>query len=227
MANRNALFLHEEIMLLALSDKKGTTEFEGHFRYALGGALLAELLLRKRVRVDDTKKRKLVEVASAQQVGDPLIDECLERVVRAKKRASLKTWVSRFSGIKRLKHRVAERLCQRGVLRADEDKVLLIFSRKIYPEVNPEPERQLIERLREAIFTDKREIDSYTVVLVSLAKNTDLLKMAFEKKELKRRKARIEQVINGDLTGKATKEVIEAIQAAIFVACIVPAIVSN
>jgi hypothetical protein len=47
----------------------------------------------------------------------------------------------------------------------------------------------------------------------------------FDKRQLKGRKARIQQVVNGELTGKATREAIEAMQAAVMVACIIPAIV--
>jgi hypothetical protein len=119
---------------------------------------------------------------------------------------------------------VAEQLAKRRILRIDEDKVLWIFTRKIYPEVDPQPERELIERLRQAIFGDGAEIDPRTVVLLSLANSADLLKLAFDKKQLKSRKARIEQVVNGELTGKAANEAIQAMHAAVMVACIMPAI---
>ena len=225
MSMKNTLFLHEEIMLLALRDEEGTIAGGTMYSYAIGGALLAELLLHERIGVDESKKRALVNVINSTPLGEPLIDECLERIVHAKRRGSLQSWVSRFAGVKDLKHRVAEQLCRRGILRTDEDKVLLIFTRKIYPEVNPEPERRLIERLREAIFTDIRDIDPQTVVLVSLANSGGLLNVVFDKKELKGRKARIEQIVNGEVIGKAAKEAIAAVQAAVMVACIIPTIV--
>ena len=133
----------------------------------------------------------------------------------------MKTWVTRFAGLKKLNHRVAEQLCKRGILRADEDKVLLIFTRKIYPEINPRPERQLTERLRKAIFTETTALDPRTVVLVSLANGADLLKLTFNKKQLKGRKKRIERIQNGEVTGKATKEAIEAAQAAAMLAVMI------
>jgi Golgi phosphoprotein 3 len=82
----------------------------------------------------------------------------------------------------------------------------------------------LTERLREAIFSDVREVDPRTVVLLSLAKSADLLRLIFDKKQLKSRKTRIEQVVNGEMTGKATQEAIQAMQAAVMVACIMPAV---
>ena len=224
MRSQNGLFLHEEVMLLALRDEEGTVASGTMYQYAIGAAVLAELLLNERLTVEQIRKRKLVNLVSSMPLGDPLIDECLEKIGRAKRRAALQTWVSRFAGVKNLKHRVARRLCDRGILRASEDKILLIFTRKIYPEINPEPERELIERLRQAIFTDIEDIDSRTMILVSLAKSVGLLKVVFDKKELKRRKARIERIIKGEITGKAAAEAIQAMQAAIMVACITPAI---
>jgi hypothetical protein len=64
-------------------------------------------------------------------------------------------------------------------------------------------------------------------VLVSLASGADLLRQPFGRKELKPRKKRIEQIANGDMTGKATKEVIAACQAAMLVAVIIPAVTST
>ena len=224
MRSQNGLFLHEEVMLLALRDEEGTVASGTMYQYAIGAAVLAELLLNERLTVEQIRKRKLVNLVNSMPFGDPLIDECLEKIGRAKRRAVLQTWVSRFAGVKNLKHRVARRLCDRGILRASEDKILLIFTRKIYPEINPEPERELIERLRQAIFTDIEDIDSRTMILVSLAKSVGLLKVVFDKKELKRRKARIERIIKGEITGKAAAEAIQAMQAAIMVACITPAI---
>jgi len=224
---QNTLFLHEEILLLALRDEEGTIASGTLYQYAIGAALLAELLLSKRIEVEQSGKRKLVNLVSPSPLGEPLIDQCLEKVISAKRRAVLQTWVSRFAGVKNLKHRVARQLCRRGILRADEDKVLLIFTRKIYPEVNPEPEKELIERLRRAIFTDTRDINPRTVVLLSLANSTGLLKVVFDKKNLKGRKARIKQIVNGEITGKAATEAIQAMQAAVMVACIMPTIMAS
>jgi hypothetical protein len=227
MTTQNNLFLHEEIMLLALRDEKGTIVPGTMFEYAIGAAVLAELLLSQRIAVDQSSRRKLVDVVSSTPLGDPLLDQCLEKITTAKRRAALQTWVSRFVGVKNLKHLVAQQLCRRGILRADEDKVLLIFTRKIYPEVNPEPERKLIERLRQAIFTDAPDIDSRTVVLVSLANSATLLNVVFDKKMLKTRKARIKQIVNGEITGKAAQEAIQAMQTAVMMTVMMPAIMTT
>ena len=224
MTDRDELFLYEKIMLLALQDEKGTVESGTMYTYGLGGAILAELLLGERIRVVTPKKTPLAEAVGFESFGDPVIDECLTMIRNAKKRASLQTWVSRFVGIKNLRHRVADGLAKRGILRVDTGKVLGIFSRKIYPEVDPGPEKRIIAELRRAIFEGASDIDPRTVTLISLAYHTGLLRIVFGKKEVKTEKARLEKIMNGDLTGKAAKEAIEAMQAVVLVACILPAI---
>ncbi len=223
MLTRNkSLLLHEEILLLALSDKKGTIESGAWYQQAIAGAILSELLLAKRITMSSDKK-KFVEIIDASSYGDEIIDEALNRISTAKRRANLQTWVQRLSALKQLKHRVANRLCKKGVLRSDEKSILLIFKQKVYPELDPRPERRLVERLEQAIFSDSQSVDPRTVVLVSLASASDMLKIPFDHKKLKGRKKRIEMLINGDLMGRATKEAVQAAQTAIMVACIMPA----
>ena len=224
--NKNGqLYLYEEVMLLALRDEQGTIA-TGFVEQSVAGAILAELLLEGRVSIDDSKKQ-WVSLVNDQATGDPVIDECLEKMAASKKRATLKNWVHKLASIKDLKHKVALQLCERRILRADEDKILLLFNRRIYPEVNSVPERKIIERMRKAIFSDGRNLDARTVVLVSLANGSDILSQTFGRKELKPRKKRIEQITQGDLTGKATQEVIAACQAALIIAAIMPALIST
>jgi hypothetical protein len=227
MNENDQLHLHEEILLLALRDDAGTIASGTMYQYAIGGAVLAELLLGARLHLETSKKKQLITLADPTPIGDPVIDECLEKVRESKKPATAQTWVSKFAGLKNLKHRIAERLCDRGILQEADAKVLLVFTRKTYPELDPAPERELVERLREAIFTDADDVEARTVVLASLANSAGVLKAVFDKKELKGRKERIEQIVNGEVTGKATKEAIEAMQAAVMMATIIPTIITT
>ena len=68
-------------------------------------------------------------------------------------------------------------------------------------------------------------VDPRTTVLISLAHAAGLLSQTFGQKTMKGRKQRVAQIVNGELLGKATKEVIAAPQAAIMMAAIIPAIV--
>lgn len=209
------------------SRKEGTIAFGANYSFAVGGAILAEVLLRQHIEIEETKRRKLVNLIDPAPLGEPVVDECLEKISSAKRRANAQTSVSRFASVKKLKHRIAEGLCDRGILRADDAKVLLFFARKVYPERNPAPERAMIERMRRAIFTDTDNVDPRTVVLISLAKATDLLRIPLDKKRLKERKRRIQQLVDGEIMGKATREAVEAAQAAqaaVAICCTMPAI---
>jgi hypothetical protein len=215
------LHLHESVLLLALRDKKGTFHSR-HYLPAMGGAILAELLMDGWIEVADTKKQH-VSVVRDGLVGEPVLDRALDKIRAAKRKASLKNWVVRVGNLSKLRNEVAVGLCRRRILREEEGRVLAIFRRKLYPEVDPRPERRLIEQLRRAIFSDSSKVEPRTGVLIALAQGADLLSIPFAKRDLKRRKKRIESIANGELLGKATKEAVQAAEAAVMVAVILPA----
>ena len=146
------LFLHEQLMLLSLKEKEGTLLGGTHYHFAIGGAVLAELLMSGRIDLEAGKKQDKVRVVDAQPSGDPVLDETIEEIATAKRPRSMQDWVTRVANSKELKHRVARQLCRRGILRTDEDKILWIFTRKIYPELDPGPERALMSRLESVLF---------------------------------------------------------------------------
>ena len=242
VCHNDSLCLHEEVMLIALRDREGTLAAPSTFPYALGGAIVAELLLAERIALDERRRparsgftqwlkgacteNHLVNVMSDGPMANDLLNECLQRMTRSGRRESLKRWVQRFAGLSDLHHRVATGLCDRGILWADENTVMAIFKRKVYPELDPQPEQQLINRLRAAIFTDAREVSPRTSILLALADSADLLRIPFEKHALKQRRDRIAEITSGQLLGNATKEAIEAAQAAVATAAIVPCMVA-
>ncbi len=213
------LRLYEELLLLALKDAKGTIESKAAmYGYALGGAMLSELLLAERITVAEDKK-KLVDYVPGPILREPLLDECLDLIGSAKRRRKAVDWVRRFARLKDLKHRVAQGLCRRGILDASEDKVLWLFSRRIYPERDPSIEQGIVERLDRAVFSDDAEVDARTAILLALVHGAGMLPIHFDKKRLKTRKQRIAQIAEGELLGAATREAVQAAQAAAIAAC--------
>ena len=75
---RDDLFIQEEILLLALKDDKGTF-YMRTILPALGGAIMAELLLAGKIEVEENRK-KMVNVISRQSFGDLLLDEALNKI---------------------------------------------------------------------------------------------------------------------------------------------------
>lgn len=206
------LMLHEEILLLALDDVKGVVPFGTMHTYGMAGGILTELLLGGSLRVERVKKSLIIDMADDRSTGDPVLDDVLVRIRSAKRRASLNTWVSHVAGISRLQERVAEGLHDRGILRSEEGRVLLFFRRQTWPEQDTAPEAALMHRIRAAI-EGEGEVDARTATTIALAKACDILKLNFERSELKARKKRIEAIVNGNVVGDAAREAIEAVMA--------------
>ncbi len=219
-----SLHLHEEILLLALDDDKGTLHFGATWQQAVGGAVIADLLLAGRIQATDEKKPKL-EVVDPTPLGDPLLDASLQAMAAAKKPKKGVEWVQKFGNQGKLKQRIADELVRKGVLRAEEGKVLWVFNTTHYPERDGRSEREVVSRLKRAIFTATTEVAPRTVVLVALADAAGLLPKVFEKSRLKERKERIKKLTEGQATGKMAREAIEAMQMAVMVCCILPAVI--
>ncbi len=216
MKPHNQLHLQEEILLLGLRDDAGTPESWGQCQMAIGGLILAELLLHERIRVAEGRK-KLVEVIDRTPIGHALLDDTLAKMAEAKRPASAATWVAKL-GNARQRTCIAERLCEMGILRAEERKILGIFPRTVYPETNPEPERALRARIRQAVEGDHDDVDARTAVLIAVAYRSNVLRAVLGKTLLKARRQRLTQIAEGELAGRATQEAIEAAQIALALA---------
>lgn len=215
--------LHEEILLLALKNDTGKLHWKaGMYQYMLAGALIAELFLDGHINLSQDKKKR-VSVSHSERHENALLDEALNLIRRSRKERNLKHWIMKLSGLKKLRDKTARNLCRQGILKEVTGRILLFFPIKKYPQINPEPERQIISRLQEAIFGDG-EVDVRTATLIALTHQPGLLTIPFTGKELRRRKKRLKDITNSDHVGKATLAVIQEIQAAITIIAVVPAI---
>ena len=191
------LHLHEQFLLLALRDRKGTPESGSAYRaYALGGAILAELALTGCIRIDAGRKALVEGVRTAGRPKNAVLAEALGMVRSRRRRRRASGWVPAFAGIGDLWHRTALGLCGQGILRKSESRVLLVFSRRTYPTLDPGPKRDLLRRMRDAIAGDG-EIEARLGVVIGVAHSTGLLKTHFENKLLSRRRYRLERIAEG------------------------------
>lgn len=213
MPAKTKLTMYEEILLLALDDRKGTAAMDSAHANAMGGAILAELVLLGALRIGADKKM-FVDAEPGAQVDDPLLGESLELVRTAKRRKRAVDWVMKFASLKDLKNRTARGLVVKGVLGEEHDRVLGIFPRTKFPERDPGPEQALIGRLRQAVLTDAEMVDERTLVVTIIANACSMLPRVIDKKELKARKARLKQLAEGHLAGAATAQAVQAAQAA-------------
>lgn len=209
--NSGSFTLMEELMLLGLHGEKGHQVASTALPYGLAGAILVELMVHGRIRLSE----EFVEAADRKAVGDPVLDEALAIIRSASRRKRPKGWVSALPGrLKALPRRVAERLVQRGVLRAEERKVLWIFPVTRYPERDSRPEREIRQRVRDAILRD-RALDERTAALIALMGACRLVDEVFEKDERKPARKRIKEIVRGNPYGDAVRKVVEETEATV------------
>ena len=151
MTASRRLRIHHELLLLALHDKKGTLAFGQMQHIGLAGGLFAELLLAERIAIVEERRwkrtKEFVEVVARGGFGEGVMDAGLRKLADAKRRASPRDTVGRLGAIRGLRHDVGRELARMGVLRATEEDLLLFFKRRVYPTVDPGPERALITRI--------------------------------------------------------------------------------
>ena len=216
------LCLYEELTLLAINDGDGSFS-SGMYLYGIAGAALSELLLTQRLGVADDKE--MIEVLERTTTSDVILDEIIGTIDQAKKPMQLKHWVGKVANMPKLKHRVAEQLCEKGILQQDEKKVLWMFSQKVYPEFDGRVEDAIRIRMANSMFDADVKPDPSTAVLIALAFHTGLLKPNFAPVELKQHDERIREIAQGKLLAVgATETAIQAVQTAIMLAAILPAI---
>jgi hypothetical protein len=216
------LCLHEEVLLVALHDDKGSLQAQSTSGLAMGGAILSELLLLGRLRLEGEGKRATVGIVDGAPTGHAVLDECLHQVGDSKKRRA-SDWVGRFARLKDLRHRAADELVRLGVLRREEGRFLIVFPVTRYPEADPTFEAEVNRRLGEAIFGDGPVDDARTVTLLAILDGAQMLPLVFSNRDLRARRKRIKAVTSGDASGAAVKSAVEAMQAAVIAACSVAA----
>ncbi len=219
------LFLHHEILLLALHDAKGTS-LTGMHTYAMAGAMLSELLLYERIVANDDKKQ-IIAVVNEEPFGQPLLDEFLQMIIDSEKNLGARDWIFKAVKIKDFLDKAAGLLCTKGILKRDQRKLLFMFTQKTYPEVDGTFEDAIRQRMADVMFNEANAPDERTAVLIAIASHACLLAPNFAPMELKQHKQRIKELAQGEiLAADATKAAIAAVNTAVMTATLIPIITS-
>ena len=205
----------EEFLLLAY-DEDGTPLTDGtRLDNGLGGAILLELALARRVDIED----KRVVVVDRGPVGDALVDDALARIAEEKPRKP-GHWVTKLS--KHARPRILEKLVADGVLTVEKDRVLWVFPRTKYPPASgetPAVEAEARERIRAAVL-GSGPVEPHTAALCALVAATELDRKILGDLDQKRVKTRLKEIGEGAWAAAAVRKTIEEIQAAVMVAII-------
>ncbi|NBC30081.1 MAG: hypothetical protein GVY29_08845 [Spirochaetes bacterium] len=204
----------EALFLIGLTVEKGTFRGGSWPDLAIGGAVLAELALDEQIRLDPTKRGHRVTLRDGARAEHPLLAAGIARIRAARRNASAQRWVSRFSSLKDHRDLASHDLVADGVISKEVAKILWVIPYTRYPVRELELRSALVDRVRTAVMTDQ-SLDARTASLVGIAHGTKLLNPFFERRELRQRRARIEEIMDGSPVGDATREAVKAVQAAV------------
>jgi hypothetical protein len=189
--------LATDLLLLALDDERGIVLPQAALGldYGLAGAIVMELALRGRIRVDDD-----VVSASGPASDDALLDDAL-RAIAAAPGKNLSHWVWHLSrDLGGLRQRLLDRLVMQGTLEKREKRVLLLFHRNVYPERDARVEHDIRRRVDAALLHDETP-DAQTACLIHLAAACRVIDAIYPRGQHKAIRARIDRLGDAGTAG--------------------------
>ena len=203
----------EEIILLALDDKKG--KFVDlpplALDQALAGAVLLELAFQNRIDTDLTH----LTLVSDKPTGDQMLDPILKEIAAAKDKKDAKYWVGLISADgEKIRSAGLARLVEKGVLKKEERKFLWVIPGRRYPMIQNQEEEEVRKRIRKVV-VDGEVPSPRDVVIVSLSSACQLLRTIFTDAELLKYSPRIAEVAKMDLIGQAVSKSVAEVQEAV------------
>ena len=210
------LLLHHEIMLLSLKDREGTP-VNDLYPYALSTAVLCELVLRNRIEIKSFFQNT-VSVVDSTPTGNMILDKSLRKIAGHEQQKPLLYWIKKAIDLTYLTATVTRELCDFGILKKDEKQVLWLLSRMTYPELDPNPERQLKNRLRHVLLDQPIEEEltpeayERTVVVAILANAAQLLDANLGKLSLIRSEERLKELSEDSNLKDTAKSLLQTLQ---------------
>jgi hypothetical protein len=199
--------LAEELRLCSI-DAEGYA-FSPKVTPGLGGALVAELALAKRIRIEGDA----VVVTDPTPTGDELADELLAGLVEANGRSlDPPGWLSRVG--MQASPRVHDSLLGAGLVTVEAgDRSWMLVVRK--PDrIRPTPAGEEPRRRLREVLLGERDPDPRTAVLAGLASACDLVKLHVPRDARREANERAAALAEGQAMPDAVGEAIEAAQRA-------------
>ncbi|MFI1221549.1 MULTISPECIES: GPP34 family phosphoprotein [unclassified Streptomyces] len=166
MRHENEMLIVEDLTLLMMDDKSGAIAGAGTLYYTLGGAVLVELGLGGRIRVDenDTGLNGVkVHAVAGRTPSDPLL-RAAHAKVGERVRGVQTLLIEIGTG---MRETVLDRLVERGMLRQETKKTLGLFRTTSTTAADTGRKKEVMERVR-AVLIDGEEPDDRTAALTGL-----------------------------------------------------------
>lgn len=213
-----------EIFLLLTTDEGGAESWGTQTGWALSAAMIADLLIEERVALSEDKDPR-VSIVDALPTGRTVLDKVLSRVVE-KDGTKLSTLVqdSKLNP----EAEVVDVLVGDGVVDVVPKKFLGLIPEK-RPTLNPVPEREIRERLRNVIAGGRPTATDATLlaILQGLGVAKKVLSDEADGMSARELKQRVEQVSDEVSVGVAIKRALDSLNSAILTAAIVPVVIGS
>ncbi|TQF74158.1 GPP34 family phosphoprotein [Rhodococcus spelaei] len=219
--------LAEDLLLLLLDGKTGKPLVDGTaLPRALAGAVLLDLALDGVVEPaaedGEVKKGRLV-LRDRTAPLDPILARATAQLRGSKPMKPERAIEKLGQG---LREAVLGRIVERGWVHERKGKLLGIFPTKTWPSVDPSHERVVREKLW-AVLVDGTGPEPRTAALVSLLSAVDAAHKVFPDADRKAIRKRAKAVAADDWAGAAVRKAVEAVNAAIIAAVIVPSVAAG
>lgn len=202
------LSLMEELLLLAVNEEKGTILLTASSRidYCLIGALLMELELQKRIKVN----KKSLEVLNRTPTQNPRLDTALKQIDSSKRLKSPEYWIRKLRGtMKHLRKELLEELADKALVREENRQFLIFFNRTCYPLRDIRAKKDIQDRLQKILLRGEAP-HPRTLKLLALVHTCNLVKTLVDKEERKEAGKLSKALSREDLIAQSIKKVIQA-----------------
>lgn len=218
----------EDLLLLLLDDDSGQPLVDGtKLPRVLAGAVLLELALDGYVTPaeggEDVKKGRLA-VRLDGTPDDPILARTVEVIRESRRPMKPEAAIEKLDS--EMRAAVFERVIDRGWVREDRRKILGIFPSKIWPPVDESHERG-VRRDLEQVLVDGLDPNPRTAALISLLSAVDAAAKAFPDADRKAIRKRAKDIAEEEWAGAAVRKAVDAINSAVFVAVMVPAMTAG
>ncbi len=208
------LTLAEELVLLVLDDKDGTMLPipQRSFDFALSGAVLMDLALRRKIDTDPEK----IWICDTHPTGEPFLDAYLSELqMEDTKSDRIGEWIEFLAHQpSRIQEAALARLVARGVLRREDRRFFWVFETRRYPVIDDKEEREVKLRIMSVLFSEEIP-DPRDVALICLVDACHLVEEILGAREAASVRGRIAVVRKLDLIGQVTQSTVREIERAV------------
>ena len=230
-AQRRTMLIASDLLLLLTDDSTGKLRVASNeIDIALGGALLIELAIARRVTVAGEAapvRTGRLMVTDTSPTSDVLLDEALS-TLSARQGGNAKDVVRPLG--KGVRPRLFARLVEEGILREQHGKILNLFPVDRWPSSDNAHEKSVRALLADALRTGSTN-DAHIAGLISLlhaleavAKVIDPAQLGITKKEMN---ANARRIAEGDWASAAVRQAIDSMLAAVIAATSSSAVVAS